>query len=95
MLMKNIFAALALTGLVAAIPVDDFEERDLEERDQCKYGNNWCCESAVPLNLLFIQGSGKKCELKSGNRCPNNRPASLCCPQNQIVGKEGVVCVKY
>jgi hypothetical protein len=59
MLMKNIFAAVALAGLAVASPVED-----IEERSSCKSGNNWCCASAVPLKLFFIQGSGSDCKRK-------------------------------
>ncbi|OQD80048.1 hypothetical protein PENANT_c040G09170 [Penicillium antarcticum] len=93
MLMKNIFAAFVLAGLASAVPVDDFEERDIEERDNyCKPENSWCCESVVPLRIFFVEGSGKNCKPKGRYDCPYGR-YPLCCEHKQIVGKDGVVCV--
>lgn len=59
MLMKNILAAFTLAGLAIATPVEDIQARD------CPQGQNWCCATAFPLNIFFIQKVGSNCKGKT------------------------------
>jgi hypothetical protein len=59
--MKNILAAFALAGLAIATPV----EGDIQERQTCPAGQNWCCASSVPVRIFFIEGAGSTCQRKA------------------------------
>lgn len=90
MLVKNLLAAFALTGLAVAMPTEDLEERD--NYQQCSPSKAWCCKVAVPnLNLFFIKGTGKDCQ-KANQWDPRHcgdgkykQDVNLCCSKNQIV----------
>ncbi|KAJ6113928.1 hypothetical protein N7523_007245 [Penicillium sp. IBT 18751x] len=89
MLTKNILAAFALAGLAIAIPVED-----LQERATCPSGQDWCCATAFPLNIFFIQGVGSNCVAKPSAGCKAPKAQSLCCANHQIADPSNgnVVC---
>lgn len=60
MLMKNILGAFAIAGLATAAPAENIEARD--SSGQCgRSSHAWCCVTAFPLNIFFIQGVGSNC----------------------------------
>ncbi|KAJ5438089.1 uncharacterized protein N7458_009087 [Penicillium daleae] len=98
MLVKNIIAAFALAGLATATPAENIQAR--ANSGTCGTATNpltshaWCCVSALPLNIFFIQGVGSNCVQAihgAGNTftCPTSgntltRQSFLCCGNNQI-----------
>ena len=88
MLMKNILAAFAIAGLVAAAPAEDIEARAM-----CGSPTKaWCCDTALsPVNIFFIRGIGKGCKKATNTgtttspnyQCPGKK--FLCCANGQIV----------
>ena len=83
MLMKNILAAFAIAGLVAAAPAEDIEAR------ACTKGKAWCCDTALsPVNIFFIRGIGMGCKAAASpyTGCPSSSGKKfLCCSGGQIV----------
>lgn len=65
MLVKNIIAACALAGLATATPAENIQAR--ANFGTCGTVSNpltsqaWCCVTALPLNIFFIQGVGSNC----------------------------------
>ncbi|KAJ5875299.1 uncharacterized protein N7473_012646 [Penicillium subrubescens] len=99
MLLKNVLATFAIAGLTAASPVDGIEARAVS--GTCaKNANAWCCATAFPFSIFFIQKVGSNCVRPSGSgpsySCSNKpgRPNFLCCDNNELTDdKGGVVCV--
>jgi hypothetical protein len=59
MLLKNILAAFTIAGLAAASPAGDIEARS---STSCATGTPFCCATAFPLSIFFIQGVGSNCQ---------------------------------
>ncbi|KAJ5633340.1 hypothetical protein N7490_009679 [Penicillium lividum] len=59
MLVKNILAIFAITGLAAAAPAEEFEARDLEERkDWYCQGETLCCSLVLGKSIgVFCKSS--------------------------------------
>ncbi|KAJ5728233.1 hypothetical protein N7493_004563 [Penicillium malachiteum] len=98
MLLKKILPVFAIAGIATAAPVEDLEAR--ATGGTCgQYSNAWCCATAFPFSVFFIQQVGSNCVKPSGTTSPYscaNKPGKtnfLCCAGNQITdNKGGVVC---
>ena len=81
MLVRNIIAAFALTGLATAMPTEEFEE--LEARAGCTRPA-FCCKTVLdPVNIFFVTAIGSGCDPKGSGNCPRGK-SPLCCPNGQI-----------
>ncbi|KAJ5108298.1 hypothetical protein N7456_004973 [Penicillium angulare] len=95
MLVKNIFATVAIATLAIAAPAEDIEARASVCPGSTPPGNSWCCQSTVPFSFLFIQSVGKGCNAptRGSQGCPRGT-SPQCCQSHQIVDKGNVVCTQ-
>ena len=60
MLLKKILPVFAIAGIATAAPVEDLEAR--ATGGNCgSYSNAWCCATAFPFSVFFIQQVGSNC----------------------------------